>query len=201
MRSRHQSAAGGMRFRRRVYPGLSPACTGRPNRRSSIPLPKSAAASPAVPLPFSKVYPEIGWAIMRTSWDEEAPLLAVKSGYRWNQTHADASTFILYQKGSPLIVDSGTCNYSRPEYTDYCRQSQAHNALFLNGEGQPTNQIGIRAKFRGSILKWFDALGVQYIRTDATGPKANLFTQHYSHFLWIGKPIVIFDACHHVRGQ
>ena len=139
------------------------------------------------------VYPKMGWAMMRDSWENDSTLLAVKSGYTWNHAHADASTFLLMHRGSPLIIDSGTCPYGRPEYSTYYRQSQAHNVVLFNGQGQPTDQIGTGAKFRGSILKWFDGLGVRYLAADATGPMAQVFTRHYRHFLWIENVILIFD--------
>lgn len=151
------------------------------------------AASSTASLPLSKVYPKMGWAMMRNSWQNDATLLAVKSGYTWNHAHADASTFLLMHKGSPIIIDSGTCNYARHEYSTYYRQSLAHNVILFDGQGQPTDQIGIGAKFRGSILKWNDSLGVRYIAADATGPTANLVTRNYRHFLWVGDVILIFD--------
>jgi hypothetical protein len=160
------------------------------------PLPfyvKPPPAISATSLPLSKVYPKMGWAMMRNSWQNDATLLAVKSGYTWNHAHADASTFLLMHKGSPIIIDSGTCNYGRHEYATYYRQSHAHNVILFDGQGQPTDQIGLGAKFRGSILKWNDSLGGRYIAADATGPVANLVTRNYRHFLWVGDVILIFD--------
>lgn len=160
------------------------------------PLPlyvKPPSATSATSFPLSKVYPTMGWAMMRNSWQNDATLLAVKSGYTWNHAHADASTFLLMHKGRSLIIDSGTCNYARHEYSTYYRQSHAHNVILFDGQGQPPDQIGLGAKFRGSILKWNDSLGVRYIAADATGPVANLVTRNYRHFLWVGDVILILD--------
>ena len=160
------------------------------------PLPlyvKRPPAASTISLPLSKVYPKMGWAMMRNSWQNDATLLAVKSGYTWNHAHADASTFLLMHKGSPIIIDSGTCNYGRHEYSTYYRQSHAHNVVLFDGQGQPIDQIGLGAKFRGSILKWSDSLGVRYIAADATGPVANLVTRNYRHFLWVGDVVLILD--------
>jgi hypothetical protein len=47
------------------------------------------ASSPAAPdLPPSALYRDIGWASLRSSWDRNATLLGVKSGYTWNHSHA-----------------------------------------------------------------------------------------------------------------
>jgi hypothetical protein len=144
-------------------------------------------------IPLGKVYPKMGWALMRNSWDPMATLLAVKSGFTWNHAHADASTFLLMHKGKPLVIDSGTCNYGRPEYSSFYRQSVAHNVVLFDGKGQPTDQIGIGTKFRGSIINWFDGLELRYIGTDATGPVCYIAERNYRHFLWVGNLILIFD--------
>jgi hypothetical protein len=144
-------------------------------------------------LPLSKVYPKMGWALMRDSWEPTATLLAVKSGFTWNHAHADASTFLLMHKGKPLIIDSGTCNYGRPEYSSYYRQSVAHNVVLFDGKGQPADQISIGTRFRGSIINWFDSLGLRYIGADATGPVSYIAERNYRHFLWVGNLILVFD--------
>jgi hypothetical protein len=149
--------------------------------------------APAEHLPLSKVYPKMGWAIMRSSWDNDATVLAVKSGYTWNHAHTDAGSFILLHKGRPLIIDSGTCNYARPEYSSYYRQSLAHNVVLFDGQGQELDQINRGAKFRGSVIKWFDNIGIRYIAVDATGPMANKLTRNYRHFIWIDNCILILD--------
>lgn len=156
-------------------------------------VPEDAAAATSVALPLSKVYPKMGWAMMRTSWDPTATLLAVKSGATWNHAHADAGTFLLMHKGHPLIIDSGTCNYAWPEYSSYYRQSEAHNVVLFDGVGQPKDQIDIGNKFRGSITSWFDGHGLRYIGADATGPLAYIAKRCYRHFVWIGNVILIFD--------
>ena len=48
--------------------------------------------------------------MLRSSWENDATLLAMKSGYTWNHAHADAGSFILFKQGEPLIIDSGTCD-------------------------------------------------------------------------------------------
>jgi hypothetical protein len=144
-------------------------------------------------LPLSKVYPRMGWALMRTSWNPDATLLAVKSGFTWNHAHADAGTFLLMHKGSRLIIDSGTCNYGRQEYSTYYRQGVAHNVLLFDGRGQPKDQVDAGNKFRGAIVNWFDGLDLRYILADATGPMAHMARRHYRHFLWIGNIILILD--------
>jgi len=152
--------------------------------------------------PESCVYGHMGWATMRSSWENDATFLAMKSGYTWNHAHADAGTFVLFKNGKPLIIDSGTCKYSRPEYTTYYRRSRAHNVILFNGQGQPEEDIGLGCKFPGHLHSLIDGHGLKYVYADATGPMARWFTRNYRHWLWSGNLILIADDVRaHDEGQ
>ena len=152
--------------------------------------------------PDSCVYAHMGWATMRSSWENDATFLAMKSGYTWNHAHADAGTFVLFKNGKPLIIDSGTCKYARPEYTTYYRTSRAHNVILFNGQGQPEEDIGLGCKFPGHLHSLIDGLGLKYVCADATGPMARWFTRNYRHWLWSGDLILIADDVRaHTEGQ
>jgi hypothetical protein len=151
---------------------------------------------------LSCVYGHMGWATMRSSWENDATFLAMKSGYTWNHAHADAGTFVLFKNGKPLIIDSGTCAYSRPEYTTYYRTSRAHNVILFNGQGQPEEDIGLSCKFPGHLHSLIDGHGLKYVYADATGPMARWFTRNYRHWLWSGDLILIADDVRaHTEGQ
>lgn len=152
--------------------------------------------------PTSSIYPHMGWATMRSSWKDDATLLAMKSGYTWNHAHADAGSFILYKQGKPLIIDSGTCKYSRPEYRTYYRLSRAHNVILFDGQGQPEQDVGLGCKFPGQMHGLIDGHGLKYVCADATGPMARWFTRNYRHWIWSGDLILIIDDVHaHTAGQ
>lgn len=152
--------------------------------------------------PTSFIYPDMGWATMRSSWQNDATFLAIKSGYTWNHAHADAGTFILFKQGRPLIIDSGTCKYSRREYTTYYRQSRAHNVILFNGQGQPEEDIGLGCKFPGHLHNLIDCHGLKYVYADATGPMARWFKRNYRHWIWSGDLILIVDdVLAHETGQ
>lgn len=154
-------------------------------------------------LPNSCIYPDMGWAVMRSSWENDASFLAMKSGYTWNHAHADAGSFILFKQGMPLIIDSGTCAYNRPEYTSYYRQSRAHNVILFNGSGQPAEDIVDRGcKFSGHMHSLIDGRGLKYAYADATGPMAWWFLRNYRHWLWSGDVILVIDDVRaHTPGQ
>jgi hypothetical protein len=152
--------------------------------------------------PNSCIYPDMGWAIMRSSWENNATLLAMKSGYTWNHAHADAGSFILFKQGAPLVIDSGTCAYVRKEHTTYYCQSRAHNVILFDGSGQPKEDIQSGCKFPGHMHGLIDGLGLKYVYADATGPMARWFSRNYRHWLWSGDVILIIDdVCAHTSGQ
>lgn len=144
-------------------------------------------------LPLSVLYPDIGWATLRSSWDDDATMLAVKSGFTWNHAHADAGSFMLFHAGQPLIIDSGSCNYSRREYSAYYLQSRAHNVVLYEGRGQEPEELRRGSKHPGRLHSLLDGLGLKYVYADATGPTARYFSRNYRHWLWIEGVILIFD--------
>ncbi|MHC4750082.1 MAG: exo-alpha-sialidase [Planctomycetota bacterium] len=144
----------------------------------------------------SMLYPDIGWAILRSSWQDDSTMLAIKSGFAWNHAHPDAGSFILFHNGKPLIIDSGNCSYSRREYTSYYRHSKAHNVILTNGHGQNPEDCGNGDRgtvTQGRIHRLMDTPGLKYVFADATGPTSWKFSRNYRHFLWIGNVILIFD--------
>ena len=152
--------------------------------------------------PMSIIYPRMGWATMRSSWKDNATFLAMKSGYTWNHAHPDAGSFILFKQGMPLIIDSGTCSYSRPEYTTYYRQSRAHNVILFDGAGQPDEDIDRGCKFPGQMHCLIDGLGMKYVYADATGPMARWFSRNYRHWLWSDDVLMVIDDVHaHTAGR
>lgn len=160
------------------------------------------APAPQISPPLSCIYPEMGWAIFRSSWERDATLLAAKSGYTWNHAHADAGSFMLFHHGKPLIIDSGTCKYSRPEYTTYYRASRAHNVILFNNQGQPPEDLSLGCKFSGRMHSLIDGIGLRYVYADATGPMAGWFTRNYRHWIWIGNLILILDDVRaHTAGE
>jgi hypothetical protein len=152
----------------------------------------------SLPNDFTKsmLYQDIGWAVLRSSWQDDATMLAVKSSFAWNHAHPDAGSFILFHKGKPLIIDSGNCSYSRREYTSYYRHSKAHNVILIDGHGQNPEDCGNGDRGTvtpGRIHRLIDTAGLRYVLADATGPTSWKFSRNYRHFLWLGGAILIFD--------
>lgn len=161
---------------------------------------KNAPTTPSRPL--SKLFADFGWATLRTSWQRDATMLAVKSGHTWNHSHADANSFILYHKGVDIIKDGGHCWYPNENYRKYFFQSQAHNVVLFNGEAQPTAQQYQGSALRGYLHDLMDAGSMRYLLADATGPTSKNFSRNFRHFLWLDNIIyVIDDLKTHEQGE
>ncbi|TDW96957.1 heparinase II/III domain-containing protein [Dinghuibacter silviterrae] len=150
--------------------------------------------APVTPgLKNAMLYKDMGWAMLRSSWDNNATLLAVKSGETWNHAHADANSFILFYQGQYLLTDGGTVFYNNPLYSDYYFQSRAHNVVLFNGQAQSTDDEYYGVKTPGHLYNLIDAGDLKYVYGDATGPTARYFERNYRHFLWIGNVILVID--------
>jgi oligo-alginate lyase len=150
--------------------------------------------APTVPdLAKSQIFPDFGWASFRNSWNKNATMLAVKSGHTWNHSHADANSFVIFHKGEKIIKDAGNCSYPNPQYGNYFFQSQAHNVVLFNGEGQPTNQQYEGSILDGHLSDMMDAGNIKYVLANGTGPYSNNFIRNFRHFLWIDNVIYIVD--------
>ncbi len=87
---------------------------------------------PLSTLPLTKLWPELDWATMRSSWDDpNAVLFGLKGGQKdWDHAHHDTNSFVLYAYGKPLLVD-----LLYPKEAWGCR-TEAHNAIMVDGKEQ-----------------------------------------------------------------
>ena len=152
------------------------------------------AHAPLLPaMKTSRLFSDFGWATLRGSWQKDATMLAVKSGYTWNHSHADANSFILYHKGKDILKEAGRCWYKMPEYRNYFFQSEAHNVVLFNGKGQLREQQYYGSPLRGYLHCLLDGGNTKYILADGTGPYADRFSRNFRHFLWIDNVIYMVD--------
>lgn len=159
--------------------------------------------APAVPdMPLSKQWSDFGWATMRDSWNKDASMLVVKSGMTWNHAHADANSMIVFHKGVDIIKDAGNSSYGRPEYRNYFFQSDAHNVVKIDGEGQPRYQQYHGSSLPGTINNLLDGGNMKYVLADGTGPMSHKLDRNLRSFLWIGNTILVIDDLHsHQPGE
>lgn len=158
--------------------------------------PDTSGAPTKPNLPTAHIWDDFGWATMRDSWEKDATMLAVKSGMTWNHSHADANSLILFHKGVDIIKDAGNCSYGKPEYRNYFFQSDAHNVVKFNGQGQPVYQQYHGTMLPGSVSGLLDGGSVKYVTADGTGPMSRWLDRNFRHYLWIDDVIYIIDDLH-----
>lgn len=149
-------------------------------------------------LPKTELYSS-GYTVCRSSWKADATLLAVKSGFCWNHSHNDSGSFVIYHKGRPFFIDSGTCGYDSPLYHPYYCQDSAHSVLLIGNRGRRDEELYRGTKFPGKLTDSYERNGLFFVQADSTGPMAHLCSRMYRNFLWLDSRIlVIFDDifCH-----
>ncbi|MDO7171593.1 heparinase II/III family protein [Mariniflexile sp. AS56] len=143
--------------------------------------------------PKSTLYQDMGWATLRNSWGDNATMLAVKSGFTWNHAHADAGSYILFHNGKNLIIDSGTGSYLNPLFTEYYCQSEAHNVVMFDGEGQNRNDPYFGSVHSGGLHNLVEGQDFKYLLANATGPYSHILARNYRNFIWVGEVILVID--------
>lgn len=127
-----------------------------------------APARPPVDLPQGRYFPDIGWAAMHSDVsDPDDVMIAFKSSPygSFNHSHADQNHFVLYAYGEPLLIDSGYYDYyGSPHDRNWTRQTKAHNAVLVNGEGQAIFDLDAK----GRITDHLTTSAFDYVCGDAT---------------------------------
>lgn len=150
-----------------------------------------ARATPT--LPTSAMFSGQGWAMLRDSWDDDATLFSIRSGFTWNHNHADAGAFMLEHRGQSLLIDSGVVPYSTPQYDAYYRQSAAHNVVLFDGKAELPADTYSGSHLFGQVDHLVDGGDLRYLWADATGPTAQVFQRNFRSVLWVGDVILVID--------
>ena len=145
-------------------------------------------------LPLSAVHENGGCAILRSSWEKDSLLFAVRCGYTWNHAHEDGGSFILSDKGVPLLTDIGAYQYGNPLHRGYNLGAKGHNVVIANGTGQFTENIVRGTKFSGTVSHFRENDWCAYLLADATGPLCDRYQRNYRSFIRLyGDCFIILD--------
>jgi hypothetical protein len=143
--------------------------------------------------PVDRVFADIGVAVLRDGYSEDATVLAIKTGETWNHNQADAGTFILSSCGVEFFIDPGTTGYSDPLHAGYFKRGFAHNVVLHDGRDQHADLDHLGTRSMGRIAGTLFAPGYRYVLADATGPWEGVYRRFYRHFLWFDHWLVLLD--------
>ncbi len=133
---------------------------------------RGAARLPAVP--NGAGFPSAGVAAMHSSLadPDRVSVLFKSSPYgSLNHSHADQNSFVIYNKGKVMAMDSGSYDaYGSPHWRNWYKQTRAHNAItFDGGTGQGLGPIGLGDKdAAGKLVKFASTPGYDVAVGDAS---------------------------------
>lgn len=125
-------------------------------------------------------------------------LFAARCGATWNHAHEDAGSFLLFDRGEPLLIDSGAApSYSDPTYLEYYVRSRAHNIMLVGNGKRYREDIFRGTHFPGSFPISYRDQRISYALADVTGPTGSLCDRNYRSFLKIDEEtFLILDDIH-----
>ena len=104
--------------------------------------------SPQSPSAACRVFPDSGYAVLRSGWGDEDHHLCFDCGPigrglhaqdipAFTHGHADMLSLTLSAFGKPLLVDAGFYTFNgSPDWHRYCREVQGHNTVRVDGASQ-----------------------------------------------------------------
>lgn len=111
----------------------------------------------------SKVFPVIGWAALRSGWQEGDHLLAFNSSESAkDHNHFDQNNFILHAAGEWLITNPGYQDYVEGPRREFTLGTVGHNSMLVDGLGQIH-------RGRSRLVDWYTSESFSYIIGEASG--------------------------------
>jgi len=159
--------------------------------RSARPLPPVPAAREPKDWPTAKWFRGAGWAVLHTNLTDGAQDVQVmfRSAPLGNisHSHSDQNAFLVGAYGVPLLVSTGI----RPWYgSPFCEAwywtTKAHNALEVDGEGQPKTR-----EASGNVLVFRPGPNYDYVVGDATAAYAGRVKRYRRHLLFLKPDVLI----------
>ena len=165
--------------------------------RPEPPVPKAVAPAS---WPKAKFFPGAGWVSLHTNLldglkDVQVMFRSAPLG-NISHSHSDQNAFVVGAYGSPLLVNTGL----RPWYgSPFCKEwywtTKAHNALEIDGRGQPKT-----AAATGEVIVFQPGDAYDYVAGDATPGYGEPVKRYRRHLLFL-KPdvLVIVDEVKAVK--
>lgn len=91
-------------------------------------------------------------SIENRHYETKIDLAQIGAAYQPGHAHADALSFILYQRGKAVFVEQGTSTYQVGKRRNLERSTEAHNTVVLNGINQSQVWGGFRVGKRAETV-------------------------------------------------
>ena len=144
-----------------------------------------------IPSYSSSSFDEGGQYILRDDWTPKSDFLIIKSGDFGlggegfcAHAHCDLLSFVLWIRGRPAIVDSGTFTY-HGVWRNRFRLTSAHNTLRIDGSDQavPINEF-FWTQVPEAVCEHFDGERVRAVLPDICGVTVEREIRHPAPGLW-----------------
>jgi len=143
--------------------------------------------------PPSRYWPQIGWAVLRESWEDPYRLvLATKAGtVSGGHQHPDCGTFLLVAYGKELISEPGVGTYSRGYHRGRSpiKSSRTHNCPIFDGHEQVAREF-----FGGDIVQFLSQPGYDVVKMELTHAYDYEGLQRWQRYFFLLRPELVVQV-------
>ena len=118
----------------------------------------SVPETPPEGLPRSRLFPDMGWAVLRTGWGTGDTMLAVRSGpVAGDHNRPEQNSFLLDALGERLVIEPGVSSltYDDPHMEDWYWATVSQNTVLVNGNPQSQARGTTRGAKAGEVTDFF----------------------------------------------
>ncbi len=127
------------------------------------------------------VFPRVGWAALRSGWEEGGALIALQcSPANQGHSHQDQNNLLIYRGAENLAMDCGYASALQGAVREFARGAVGHNTVLVDGKGQIAN--------RGSTPYFATSRAVDYAMGDASPAYSAALLQRFHRHLVYLKP-------------
>jgi hypothetical protein len=148
-------------------------------------------ATPPADWPKAKWFRGVGWVCLHTDLldgqkDVQVMMRASPLG-NISHSHADQNAFVVGAYGSPLLVNTGIRPWwGSPYFWQWYITTKAHNALEINGKGQPKT-----AEAKGQVIAFQPHDSYDYVVGDASSAYEGDVERYRRHLLFLKPDVVV----------
>jgi hypothetical protein len=128
------------------------------------------SAAPPATAP-SRAFPDGGYAVMRSGWDEHAHHMVLDAGPLGGgptagHGHADLLALECSARGTPFLVDPGTFTYSQDSgWRTHFRTTRAHSTIMIDGldQAEVAGPFSWRSRPTARLRRWHSTEAIDFV--------------------------------------